>query len=167
MGESRDPLATGKILWVQPWLLGKCVMPKGLGSVPCSLGCSDHALLPCQSSRAPGHRGTLVPRGRNGDVPHCQGSPPLPQRGFPQGLLISRAETRLGNSTQLPLAPGMGLVGFAWQQPLQKPKEEPRCEPQSPSSAVRCSELCLLRVVSILMSSSKAIEETNTRPTAK
>lgn len=34
VGESRDPLATGKVLWVQPWLLGKCVMPEGLGWVP-------------------------------------------------------------------------------------------------------------------------------------
>lgn len=32
---------------------------------------------------------------------------------------------------------------------------------------MRCSELCLLEVISILMSSRKAIEETNTRPTAK
>lgn len=61
----------------------------------------------------------------------------------------------------------MGLVGWAWQQPLQKPREEPRCEPQSSSSAVRCSELCLLGVISILMSSREAIEETNTQPTAK
>lgn len=87
-GESRDPLAMGKVLWVQPWLLGQRVVPEGLGSVlvgeAAAWAAVTNALLPYQTSRAPGCKGTLVPSGRNGDVPHCQQSLPLPQRIFPQ-----------------------------------------------------------------------------------
>lgn len=53
-GKTRDPLAMGKVLWVQPWLLGQRVVPEGLGSVlvreAAAWAAVTNALLPYQTS---------------------------------------------------------------------------------------------------------------------
>lgn len=161
MGRSRDPLATGRVLWVQPWLLGQQVMPKAwAGAVPVLSCCaSPPELLAHSCCPGQGWRGATLPT--------ITASPP---EGFATGLHLcwdfSSPEHKPGWAAPsgATLAPALGLLGCAWQQ---KASEEPRCEAQSSCSAVRCSELCMLGVISILMSSHEAIEETNTRPTAK
>lgn len=95
MGEIRDPLATGKILWVQPWLLGKCVMPKGLGLVPAGEAAAWAAVTTLSCHTRPPELQATGQHWRPGagmEVCHTASDHRLfPRTGPLLGLLVSRA----------------------------------------------------------------------------